>query len=115
MKWLKDICNVDGATVLNQAIFSFDLSAADIYLSLITKSKHYVLERDIQKNYVLLFERLRNSNANLAIITPSFAELLLIDKSFNRYMMPYLKMILFCGEQLTQRTVSKLYERFPDL
>lgn len=115
MKWLKDICNVNGATILNQAIFSFDLSVADIYLSLITKSKHYVLDRDTQKNYVLLFEKLRNSNANLAIITPSFAELLLIDKSFNRDMMPYLEKILFCGEQLTQRTVSKLYERFPNL
>ena len=115
MKWLKDICNVGKSTILNQAIFSFDLSVADIYLSLITKSKHYVLDKETQKNYILLFEKLRNSKAKLAIITPSFADLLLIDKSFNKDMMPYLEKILFCGEQLTQKTVSKLYERFSDL
>ena len=36
MKWVKEICNIENSIILNQAIFSFDLSVADIYLSLLT-------------------------------------------------------------------------------
>lgn len=112
IEWLKDICQIKNGTILNQANFSFDLSVADIYLSLVTKSKHFIIDRDTQKNYNLLFEQLKKSNANLAVMTPSFADLLLIDKSFERKLMPNLNKILFCGEKLNSKTVTKLYERF---
>ena len=37
IKWLKDITNIEKGVILNQANFSFDLSVADIYLSLISR------------------------------------------------------------------------------
>lgn len=115
MKWLIEICNITNAVVLNQANFSFDLSVADIYLPLLTRSKHYIIERDTQRDFHLLFEELRNSNASFAVMTPSFADLLLVDKAFNKELMPNLKKVLFCGENLTEKTVLKLYERFENI
>ena len=99
MKWLESICNINKGIILNQANYSFDLSVADIYLPLLTRSKHYILERNIQKDYTLLFKELKNSNSNLAIFTPSFLELLLVDKTFNENLMPNLQTILLCGEK----------------
>lgn len=37
IKWLKSITNLSKGVILNQANFSFDLSVADLYLSLITR------------------------------------------------------------------------------
>lgn len=49
------------------------------------------------------------------VATPSFADLLLLDKSFGKELMPNLQTILFCGEKLLKSTVTKLYSRFDDL
>lgn len=48
-------------------------------------------------------------------MTPSFADLLLIDKSFGKELMPNLKTILFCGEKLLRTTIDKLYLKFGDI
>lgn len=115
VKWLKEITENKRGVILNQAAFSFDLSVADLYLSLITGSEHYVIEKDVQSNFPLLFEKLKDSKSTMAVMTPSFADLLLLDKSFNKELMPDLKLILFCGEKLLATTVEKLYERFPEI
>ncbi|MCR5608533.1 MAG: AMP-binding protein [Lachnospiraceae bacterium] len=115
MNWLMDISNVHNDVILNQANFSFDLSVADFYLPLLTRSMHYIIEKDTQKDFSLLFKELHKSNASFAVMTPSYAELLLLDKSFNMDLMPQLKTILFCGEKLSKKTVTKLYEHFPDI
>ena len=115
MNWLIKICNVNNDIILNQANYSFDLSVADIYLPLLTRSKHYILERSTQRDFAVLFNELKNSKAGLAVMTPSFADLLMVDKSFNKELMPNLKKILFCGERLSEKTVSKLYSRFDNL
>ena len=99
----------------DKSIESFDLSVADIYLPLLTRSKHYILEVETQKKFQLLFKELKNSNAGLAVMTPSFADLLMVDKSFNKELMPSLKKILFCGEKLSRKTVTKLNSRFDNL
>ena len=111
-EWLTELCRVSGKTVLNQANYSFDLSVADIYLPLLTRSMHYVIDGDTQKDFPALFAELRRSRAGLAVMTPSFAEYLMTDSSFGRKLMPELEKILFCGEKLTEKTVSRLYERF---
>lgn len=113
--WLIKICDINNDIVLNQANYSFDLSVADIYLPLLTRSKHYVIERETQRNIPLLFKELKNSNASFAVLTPSFADLLMVDKSFNKELMPNLRKILFCGEKLSQKTVTKLKSRFDNL
>lgn len=112
IKWLKKITKIERGVILNQASFSFDLSVADLYLSLITQSEHFILEKHVQSNFKLLFHNLKKSNANIAIMTPSFVELLLLDKSFNKELLPNLKTILFCGETLLSTTIKKLYSRF---
>lgn len=76
INWLEKIVKIKNGVILNQAVFSFDLSVADIYLSLLTGSEHYILGEGLYE----LYESLKNSNANVAVITPSFVELLLLDK-----------------------------------
>ena len=115
MRWLESICNINKGIILNQANYSFDLSVADIYLPLLTRCKHYILKRDVQRNYTLLFKELKKSNSDLAVFTPSFLDLLLVDKSFNAELMPNLKTILLCGEKLTNNTVDRLFKRFPSI
>ena len=115
MAWLEKICDIKQKTILNQANFSFDLSVADLYLPLLTRGKHYILEKDTLKNYIELFKVLKESNTELMVVTPSFIDLLLIDKSFNKDLMPNLKEILFCGERLSENTVTRLWNRFEDL
>jgi len=115
INWLKRITRMNKEVVLNQAIFSFDLSVADLYLSIVTESEHYILDNNINLDFKNLFKQLNKSNATLAVMTPSFADLLLIDKAFNRELMPHLKTILFCGERLTIKTVEKLNSRFKNI
>ena len=115
MKWLESICQINKGIVLNQANYSFDLSVADLYLPLLTRSTHYIIEKSVQKDYTLLFNELRKSNASLAVFTPSFLDFLLADKSFNENLMPQLQTVLLCGEKLLEKTVSNLFVRFPNL
>ena len=61
------------------------------------------------------FKQLNLSKANIIVSTPSFIDLLLLDKSFGKELMPNLKTILFCGEKLLKSTINKLYSRFSDL
>ena len=43
INWLKKITKIQKGVILNQADFSFDLSVADLYLSLITESEHFIV------------------------------------------------------------------------
>ena len=115
VQWLKSVCGEGRNVILNQANFSFDLSVADLYLSLATGSEHVALEREVQADFPRLFAALAASRAEMLVATPSFADYLLLDRGFNRALMPDLKLILFCGEKLRSRTVSRLFERFDGL
>lgn len=115
IKWLKEITNIKDGVILNQANFSFDLSVADLYLSLFTRSEHFILDDNIKRDFRALFNQLKKSNSTLAVFTPSFADLLLLDKSFSEKLMPNLKTIIFCGERLLNTTVQKIYSRFKDI
>ncbi len=101
--------------VLNQAKFSFDLSVADLYLSLLRGAAHFALREDELRDFRLLFSRLKESGADTAVMTPSFAQLLLLDQSFNADLLPRLATILFCGEALQPKTAKRLMERFPGI
>ncbi len=115
MKWLESLCGVSNGVILNQANYGFDLSVADLYLPLLTRSSHFILEQGIQKDYARLFRALRQSHAELAVLTPSFLDLLLADKSFRTGLMPQLKTVLLCGEKLMRQTVEQLFARFPGI
>ncbi|MEG0792888.1 MAG: D-alanine--poly(phosphoribitol) ligase subunit DltA [Lachnospiraceae bacterium] len=99
---------------LNQAPFSFDLSVMDIYTALASGGTLWTLSHEVQNDYSSLQESLRQSKTSIWVSTPSFADLCLSDKSFNAKLMKQLSTFLFCGETLTNTTVSKLMERFPN-
>lgn len=103
-----------GWTFLNQAPFSFDLSVMDLYTSLASGGTLYCLDKEVQSEYRLLLQSLRESGAQVWVSTPSFAEICLSDRSFAQELMPELRLFLFCGETLANRTVQKLQSRFPN-
>ncbi len=118
LNWLMSIppiAETKPKSVLNQALFSFDLSVADIYYSLKTGARLTVLEKELSADFPLLFQRMRESNAQLAVFTPTFAEMCLCDNCFNEELMPDLRVIFFCGETLKSTTAQKLFYRFPNV
>lgn len=98
---------------LNQAPFSFDLSVMDLYMSLSSGGTLWSIDRELTANPWGLFISLGQSSVSYWVSTPSFAELCLMDRGFNRELLPDIKYFLFCGEILTNDTAAKLKDRFP--
>lgn len=115
INWLKDITKINKGVILNQANFSFDLSVADLYLSAVSQSEHFIISNETALDFNKIFEQLSKSHSNLMVATPSFVDLLLLDKSFGKELMPNLQTILFCGEKLLKSTINKLYARFDNI
>ena len=110
---LKPLCDYKDINVLNQASFSFDLSVADFYYSLCNGHTLIALDNDIQEDYNEIFELM--SEIDVAVMTPTFMKLCLINEDFNERKYPKFKCVYFCGEQLEVKTVKKIYEAFPNL
>ena len=115
IRWVKEITECKKEVILNQANFSFDLSVADFYLSLVTGSKHFIIGDISGFDFSSIFNKLEKSDASIAVFTPSFADLLMLDRKFSAELLPKLHTILFCGEKLSTKTVQKLFKRFPEL
>ncbi len=118
MTWFRGIpaiAETNPRSVLNQANFSFDLSVADMWYSLLTEARLTVLERSVISDLPEMFRIMKQSDAELAVFTPSFAELCLCDSAFCRELMPRLRVIFFCGEILKPMTAAKLFRRFPKI
>ncbi len=100
--------------VLNQASFSFDLSVADIYYSLY--NGHTLVTEDksscsfLTSNNIFAEEKI-----NIAVMTPTYMKLCLVDDSFNEKTCPDFECVYFCGEQLEPSLVKKIYKSFPNL
>ena len=62
IKWLKNITNADCEVILNQANYSFDLSVADLYLSLVTGSEHFIIDNSMKFNFLNILEKLKERN-----------------------------------------------------
>lgn len=117
VKWVQDICNIqedEDSVFMNQAPFSFDLSVMDLYLSLTTGSTLISITKHMTESLKDLFDCFKKSNINIWVSTPSFAEMCLADKSFNKELLPDLKLFLFCGETLSNNCAEKLLIRFPE-
>lgn len=99
---------------LNQAPFSFDLSVMDLYMSLSNGGTLWSIDKEQIANPRELFQSFAHSEITFWVSTPSFADVCLMDKSFNQNLLPNLKRFLFCGEVLSNDTASKLLERLPD-
>ncbi len=104
-----------GAEVyLNQAPFSFDLSVMDLYLSLVTGGTLVSLTKNDIADSRALFAKLRDSGVTVWVSTPSFAQMCLVERSFDSTMLPGMRRFLFCGEALAHKTASGLVTRFPE-
>jgi D-alanine--poly(phosphoribitol) ligase subunit 1 len=102
-----------GETFLNQAPFSFDLSVMDLYCSLATGGTLFSISRDLVANPKMFYRALANSDITTWVSTPSFAQMCLVERTFDEAMLPRLRRFLFCGETLAPETAARLLERFP--
>lgn len=98
--------------IMNQAPFSFDLSVMDLYLSLFSGSTLFSIDKAMISSLKQLFEYFRTSDIDIWVSTPSFAEMCLSDSSFNEQLLPKLRLMLFCGETLSNSCAQRLKERF---
>jgi D-alanine--poly(phosphoribitol) ligase subunit 1 len=103
-----------GETFLNQAPFSFDLSVMDLYLSLTTGGTLFSIGKDEIAQLKKLFGALAHSHLTTWVSTPSFAQMCLIERTFEKTMLTSLRRFLFCGETLPRETATQLFARFPD-
>jgi D-alanine--poly(phosphoribitol) ligase subunit 1 len=99
---------------LNQALFTFDVSVMDLYLSLVTGGTHISVTRDDIADFKRLFRTLENSGVTVWVSTPSFARICLAESRFDRRMLPAVRRFLFAGEILAPEIARQLLTRFPE-
>lgn len=116
LEWaLKMTGAVEGRTYLNQCSYSFDVSMMVVYLSLMTGSTLFSIDREMIGNMHELFKYLKSSGINNWISTPSFVEMCIADSHFKKELLPGLEFFLFAGEILPNECVKKLYSRFGEV
>ena len=102
-----------GSRIMNQAPFSFDLSVMDTYSALGGGSTIYGLPKEMQKECGETLKFIKDNRIEYIVSTPSFVNMLLVDKSFCADNFRDIKQFLFCGERLTRETARRLLEQFP--
>ncbi len=105
----------ENISVFNQASFSFDLSVADLYYALCNGHTLVAYDGDVQEDYAGLFDLFGREAIRVAVMTPTFMKLCLINGEFTEKNYPALSCVYFCGEMLESRTVKALFQRFPRL
>lgn len=100
------------SVILNQALFSFDLSVVDLFYSLTNRATLFCLTRNDIENYNQLFDIMKKSNAEMMTFTPTFLEFCLCERSFNENELKSLKVVLLCGEVLKPEITMKFRKRF---
>jgi len=113
--WCMNLVDKEDKVFMNQAPFSFDLSVMDTYLSLVSGSTLYSIDKEMIANIPDLFINFKSSEITTWVSTPSFAEMCLQSGQFNENLLPKLRQMLFCGETLSKECVKKLFERFPGI
>lgn len=115
IEWeLADLGIKTGDRFLSQAPFSFDLSVMSVYPALIAGGSLVPMEKAVIDDFQTLFARLPHLPIDVWVSTPSFMEICLMEPTFSAEVLPALRVFLFCGEELTKQTASKLLERFPE-
>ncbi|MYV18003.1 D-alanine--poly(phosphoribitol) ligase subunit DltA [Furfurilactobacillus milii] len=98
---------------LAQPPYSFDLSVMDWAPTLALGGTLMALPKQVTDNFKQLFETLPTMNLNVFVSTPSFADICLLEPTFDEQHLPDLSHFLFCGEELTVSTAKNLRTRFP--
>lgn len=110
---IEEINRIQNGMMLNQALFSFDLSVADIYLSLLQKNTLVGITREVQEDLTRLYGEMGQSGCQMIVCTPSFLQFCLCDHKFDEKLLPALSTLFLCGEALSSKVAKKLMNRFP--
>ena len=110
---LSDFALPEKVTCLAQPPYSFDLSVMNLYPTLLLGGKLVALPKMITDDFKQLFEKLPTLGIQEWVSTPSFIDLCMLDPKFKAENLPELNYFLFCGEELTHATATKLQTRFP--
>jgi D-alanine--poly(phosphoribitol) ligase subunit 1 len=102
----------ENTNLMNQAIFSFDLSMYDFVPFLSLGATLVCTPKELCENRTLLFDYLHQHKVNAWASTPSYAYYNLYDEDFNQDKLPYLTSFVLIGERLPATTAIKLKERF---
>lgn len=116
--WISSFSPLDtykDAVVLNQASFSFDLSVADLFYSMCNGHTLVASEVSVQDGCEGVYRLMKEENVNVAVVTPTFMKMCLLDSTFKAENYPSFRCVYFCGELLEIPTVKKLFRRFPDI
>lgn len=89
-----------GGEHLGHALFSFDLSVADIFTVILSGGTLIETDGPVTGNFTEM------------VCTPTFLRLCLLGKAFTRENLPRLERVLCCGEVLPVTTAKKLLSRF---
>ena len=98
---------------LNVVPYSFDVSLMDTYPALVTGGTVTSVTKAEIANPRQLYQLLAASALTAWVSTPSFAQMCLVEPTFNQGMLPRLRRFLFCGETLAPEVASQLLDRFP--
>jgi D-alanine--poly(phosphoribitol) ligase subunit 1 len=98
---------------LNVVPYSFDVSLMDTYPALVTGGTVQSVTKADVANPKQMYQLLAASELTAWVSTPSFAQMCLVEPTFNQGMLPLLRRFLFCGETLAPEIASQLLERFP--
>lgn len=102
-----------GGVCVNQALYSFDLSVADLYPTWVAGGTLFALDTACQQDLTALYSALAESGGTRCTCTPSFIRLCLRDPRFCPQLMPRLRAVFFCGDVLPPRAAAALHQRFP--
>ena len=115
LRWiLAEHAFLEGREVfLNVVPYSFDVSLMDTYPALVTGGTVTSVTKAEVANPRQLYQLLATSALTTWVSTPSFAQMCLVEPTFNQGMLPRLERFLFCGETLAPEVASQLLDRFP--
>ena len=99
---------------LNVVPYSFDVSVMDTYPALVTGGTVTSVSKAEIANPRHLYQLLAASALTTWVSTPSFAQMCLVEPTFNQGMLPGSRRFLFCGETLAPEVASQLVDRFPN-
>ena len=85
-----------------------------IYPALLSGGELVVLPHEVTENFGALFKALPETQIDVWVSTPSFAQMCFLDRTFDAAHHPGLSHFLFCGEELPHKEVEMLKQRFPD-
>jgi D-alanine--poly(phosphoribitol) ligase subunit 1 len=98
---------------LNVVPYSFDVSVMDTYPALVTGGTVASVSKMEIANPKQLYQLLAAAALTTWVSTPSFAQMCLVEPTFNQGMLPRLRRFLFCGETLAPEIAAQLLDRFP--